>query len=144
MPPNPNATNPLPTGAHPIGELHPQKANEATPTWCKLHTQPHSKHVRPTQMQALGKHRHMHPHRQTNRNHQGHPADHHAKGKDASPERAPQKGHSTRSKEVALPPETQNHQHPGQPSKNDIAKPSQATVPPEPTPQQHRTSVREQ
>ncbi|KAK5622129.1 hypothetical protein CRENBAI_009805 [Crenichthys baileyi] len=75
------------------------------------------------------------PHRQMNRNPQGqpgsqadpvmyHPAHHHAQGKDTSPasRRAAHKGHSTQSKEVALPPETQNHQHPCQSSKNDKAK----------------------
>ncbi|KAK5604706.1 hypothetical protein CRENBAI_012446 [Crenichthys baileyi] len=47
-------------------------------------------------------------------------------------QRTAQKGHSTPSKEVALPPETQNHQHPCQPSKNDVAKPRfpRATAPP--------------
>ncbi|MEQ2169452.1 hypothetical protein GOODEAATRI_025372 [Goodea atripinnis] len=40
--------NPLPTahGHTPISELHPRKANEATPTQRKLHTQPRSKHLR--------------------------------------------------------------------------------------------------
>ncbi|MEQ2249609.1 hypothetical protein ILYODFUR_031088 [Ilyodon furcidens] len=38
--------NSLPTaqGHTPTGELHPRKADEATPTQHKLHTQPHSKH----------------------------------------------------------------------------------------------------
>ncbi|MEQ2226735.1 hypothetical protein ILYODFUR_030358 [Ilyodon furcidens] len=47
---------------------------------------------------------------------------HCAQGKDANPasQKAAQKGHSTHSKEAALPPEM----HPCQPSKNDRAKPS--------------------
>ncbi|MEQ2250794.1 hypothetical protein ILYODFUR_004491 [Ilyodon furcidens] len=44
MPPNPNAMNPLPTGPHPTDELHRKKANKDTPTQCKLHKQPRSKH----------------------------------------------------------------------------------------------------
>ncbi|MED6234677.1 hypothetical protein ATANTOWER_025812 [Ataeniobius toweri] len=47
----PNAMNQPPTahGHTPTGELHPQKADEATPTQRKLHTQPRSKHPpRPT------------------------------------------------------------------------------------------------
>ncbi|XP_047206527.1 proteoglycan 4-like [Girardinichthys multiradiatus] len=37
--------NPLPTGAHiPKGELPAGKADETTPTQCKFHTQPRSKH----------------------------------------------------------------------------------------------------
>ncbi|KAK5606570.1 hypothetical protein CRENBAI_018565 [Crenichthys baileyi] len=46
MPPNPNTMNPLPTahGYTPTGGLHPRKADEATPTQRKLHTQPCSKH----------------------------------------------------------------------------------------------------
>ncbi|MEQ2249287.1 hypothetical protein ILYODFUR_027740 [Ilyodon furcidens] len=54
---------------------------------------------------------------------------HCAQRKDAGPAslRAPQKGHRTLGKEVALPPETQNHQHPGQPSKNDRAKSSRSS-----------------
>ncbi|MEQ2190459.1 hypothetical protein XENOCAPTIV_019912 [Xenoophorus captivus] len=46
MPPNPNAMSPPPTahGHTPKGELHPRKADEASPTQCKLHTQPRSKH----------------------------------------------------------------------------------------------------
>ncbi|MEQ2242950.1 hypothetical protein ILYODFUR_002047 [Ilyodon furcidens] len=47
MPLNPYALNPLPTAQWhtPTSELHPQKADEATPTQRKLHTQPHSKHA---------------------------------------------------------------------------------------------------
>ncbi|KAK5603395.1 hypothetical protein CRENBAI_008500 [Crenichthys baileyi] len=48
MPPNPNVMNPLPTahGQTPTGELYPRKADEATPTQHKLHTQPRSKQPR--------------------------------------------------------------------------------------------------
>ncbi|MEQ2238611.1 hypothetical protein ILYODFUR_034912 [Ilyodon furcidens] len=90
------------------------------------------------------------PHRQTNRNHQGqpgsqaestthHPAHHHAQWKDAAlaSQRVPQKGYSTRSKEAELPPERQNHQHPGQPSKNDRAKPSCSSPQANATPTPH-------
>ncbi|KAK5619822.1 hypothetical protein CRENBAI_006779 [Crenichthys baileyi] len=77
-----------------------------------------SQNGRSTQIQALGQHRHMHPHRQTNRDPQGqpgsqadpamhHPAHHRAQGKDASP--------SIR---------RAAHQHSCRPSKNDRAKPS--------------------
>ncbi|MEQ2266331.1 hypothetical protein XENORESO_020615 [Xenotaenia resolanae] len=45
MPPNPNATNPLPTAqGHTLtGELHPRKADGATPTQLMLHTHPCSR-----------------------------------------------------------------------------------------------------
>ncbi|MEQ2257309.1 hypothetical protein ILYODFUR_033463 [Ilyodon furcidens] len=56
------------------------------------------------------------PHKQYSRPHDA------VKGASPASRRAAQKGHSTRSKEVALPPETQNHQHPRQPSKSDRAK----------------------
>ncbi|MED6293936.1 hypothetical protein CHARACLAT_015639 [Characodon lateralis] len=48
MPPNPYTMNALPTaqGQTPTGELHPRKADKATPTQRKLHTQPCSKHPR--------------------------------------------------------------------------------------------------
>ncbi|MEQ2301390.1 hypothetical protein AMECASPLE_035324, partial [Ameca splendens] len=55
-----------------------------------------------------------------------HSAHHRAQGKDTSltSRRAVKKDHSTHSKEAALPPEMQNHQHPCQPSRNDRGKPS--------------------
>ncbi|MEQ2259781.1 hypothetical protein XENORESO_018267 [Xenotaenia resolanae] len=43
MPPNPNTIIPLPTGVHPHRGAPSRKADEDTPTQCKLHTQLRSK-----------------------------------------------------------------------------------------------------
>ncbi|KAK5599184.1 hypothetical protein CRENBAI_024735 [Crenichthys baileyi] len=127
-----NKTHPTPTPRPPTRNTRPKMAG---PTKCKLRT-------------TIGT---CTPHRQSSRDPPGqpgsqadpvihHPAHHHAQGKDTSltSRREAKKGHNTHSKEAALPPRcrtTNIHA-----SQAEMTEPSQAAVPPVPTPQQHHTS----
>ncbi|MEQ2257434.1 hypothetical protein ILYODFUR_034844 [Ilyodon furcidens] len=102
---------------------------------------------RPNQMQAPSQHKHMHPptDKQTKSSRASQavkqtlqrPTPTHHRGKDAGPasRRAPPKGHSMHSKHTQ--PSTSR---PAKQKQGSQAKPSQATVLLESTPQQHHTS----